>query len=97
MLSGERERHFDKTVSQLKNGSPAERISEGKQYSRPRITIRIEWVPEARQPFALTETVREDFSGTPRPDGFPEERFDFRRVAPMPPPFNAASAPITTS
>src|SRR5262245_24263 len=49
MLAGESARAFDKAVSHLKEGSSAKRISERKQYSRSRITIRIEWAPEARQ------------------------------------------------
>src|SRR5262245_4561778 len=42
-------------------------------------------MPESRQTPAQTETIREGFSRTPRSAGFPEERFDLRRLAAMPP------------
>jgi hypothetical protein len=42
-------------------------------------------VTEARQSLPLTETIHKDFSETPRPARFPEERFDLSCVTAMSP------------
>src|SRR5262245_65879485 len=84
MLAREIVRYLDQVVSQFQDRSPPKGLCEGEQESRARVTSRVKWMSKPRQSFPQTETFRQDFSRTPRPAGFLEERFDFRCMATMP-------------